>query len=91
MYINGRRIYISPRLLAGEKIEIFETLDWLEDENSRFYFLSDYKIKICRPLRHYSDGAWQEDVYRSERLICPARFSTTAMSSAGSTGLAMWI
>ncbi len=92
MYFNGRRVYISPGL-AGEKIKIFETLNGLEAEaeNGGLYFLPDYKTKFCRPLRHYSDGAWQEDFSRSERFICPARFSTTAISSAGSTGLAMWI
>jgi len=59
MYFNGRRVYISPGLLAGEKIKIFETLNGLEaeDGNRRLYFLPDYKTKICRPLRHYSDGA----------------------------------
>ena len=63
MYFNQRKVYISPEL-AGQKIKIFETLDGLEaeDERGRLYFLSDYKTKICRPLWHYSDGAWQEDV-----------------------------
>jgi len=63
MYFNQRKVYISPEL-AGQKIKIFETLDGLEakDENGKLYFLPDYKTKICRPLWHYSDGAWQEDV-----------------------------
>ncbi len=65
MYFNGRRVYISPGLLAGEKIKIFETLNGLEAEDGGLYFLPDYKTKICRPLRHYSDGAWQEDVSKS--------------------------
>ena len=45
MYFNGRRVYISPELLAGEKIKIFETLKRLEAENGGLYFCPITKPK----------------------------------------------
>ncbi len=47
MYFNARRVYISPGLLAGEKIKILETLKGLEaeDENGGLYFCPITKPK----------------------------------------------
>lgn len=56
-----RNVYIFEKL-AGQKINIFETLDGLEaeDANGRLHFLSDYKECICRPFWQFTAGAWKD-------------------------------
>lgn len=59
---NQRKVYIDAKL-AGQRIKIFETLNGLEaeDETGRFYFLADYKTRICRPSEKLVCGAWIKD------------------------------
>lgn len=74
LHFNGRKVFIAPNL-TGQSIKIFETLDGLEaeDEAGKFYFLPDYKTKICRPLEKFVCGSWIKD--NSTYYFKPIRIS----------------
>jgi transposase InsO family protein len=78
LFFNQRRIVINSQI-AGQKLRIFETLDGLEaeDENSKLYFLPEYKNKISRPVDKFVNGILEKDtqVYYFSPICCSQRLS----------------
>ena len=56
--LNGRKVYISPRL-SGQTLRLYETLDGLEAEDAegKCYLLRHYRTEIYPPLWSAKDPA----------------------------------